>query len=293
MQNDASHECARAPTVVAATLACIYEATAPKPGNVHPHASFDDATSYADFVTSAVVVGPILQQAPRAGVGRTVLDAVRATHDAVGTNTNLGTLLLLAPLAAVPEEQPLREGIATVLDGLTSEDTRLVYEAIRLSAAGGLGRAEQADVFQDPPPQLNLVEAMRLAADRDLIARQYVDRFADVFDGPAAWIAAGLSRGWPLSGAIVHAHVRQIALRGDSLIARKCGPQIAREARQRAAAVLRAGAPGEPAYQQALADLDAWLRADGHRRNPGTTADLIAAGLFVLLREGRLNWQVW
>lgn len=277
----------------AATLACVYEATAPKPGNVHPRARFEDATSYSDFVTSAVAVGPILGQAQVAGVGRTVLEAIRATRGVAGTNTNLGTLLLLAPLAAVPTEQSLQEGVGEVLNRLTTEDTRLVYEAIRLSEAGGLGRSDQSDVFSDAPPQLNLVDAMRLAAERDSIARQYVNGFADVFAGPASWIEGGSSRGWPLSAAIVHAHVRQLALGIDSLIFRKCGPQIAREASDRAAAVLEAGSPGEPAYQQALGALDAWLRADGHRRNPGTTADLIAAGLFVLLREGRLDWKVW
>jgi triphosphoribosyl-dephospho-CoA synthase len=94
----------------------------------------------------------------------------------------------------------------------------------------------------------------------------------------------------PLSDSIVHAHVRQLAKTPDSLIARKCGVEIARESADRAAAVLASGAPGDAAYQSALATFDAWLRADGHRRNPGTTADLIAAGLFVLLREGRVNW---
>ncbi len=276
---------------VAATLACIHEATAPKPGNVHPAASFENATTYAHFVMSAVVVGPILGRATMRGVGQTVLEAVRATRSAVGTNTNLGTLLLLAPLAAVPHEQSLQVGIGAVLGGLTSEDTRLVYDAIRLSAAAGLGRTEQADVFGDAPPQLNLVDAMALAADRDSVARQYTNGFADVFAGPAAWIADGLDHGWPVSESIVHAHVRQLALCIDSLILRKCGPQIANQASDRAAIVSQAGTPGDASYDEALAELDDWLRADGHRRNPGTTADLIAAGLFVLLREGRLDWM--
>ncbi len=277
----------------AATLACLYEATARKPGNVHPDATSDDATSYGQFATSAVVVGPILEQALVAGVGKTILDAVRATRDAVGTNTNLGTLLLLAPLAAVPREKSLPDGIREVLERLADVDTRLVYDAIRLSGAGGLGRVEEADVHADAPPDFGLVEAMRLAAHRDLVARQYTNGFADVFDGMAAWIAEGLSRGWALSGAIVHSHVRQIALWGDSLIERKCGVQIARESSRRAAAVLESGRPGEAAYERALAEFDGWLRADGHRRNPGTTADFTAAGLFVLLRDGRLNWQLW
>jgi triphosphoribosyl-dephospho-CoA synthase len=125
------------------------------------------------------------------------------------------------------------------------------------------------------------------------VARQYISGFADVFMGTARSIADGLTRGLPLSDAIVFAHMRQMAEQGDSLIARKCGPQTAAEARRRAQLVMHSGSPGDVTYQQALAELDAWLRADGHRRNPGTTADLVAAGLFVLLREGRLHWQSW
>ena len=280
-------------TGAAATMACLYEATARKPGNVHPAASFDEATNYAAFITSAVVAGPVFARATAAGVGRTVLDAVRATRHAVATNTNLGTILLLAPLAAVPGETTLAAGLESVLSRLDENDTRAVYEAIRLAGAGGLGRTAEADVLDDAPPRITLVEAMRLAADRDLVARQYVNGFADVFAGPAAWIEEGLSHGWPLERVIVHAHVRQMASCPDSLIQRKCGPRVAMEASDRAAAVLQSGSPDEVAYRHSLREFDTWLRADGHRRNPGTTADLVAAGLFVLLREGRLNWTAW
>jgi triphosphoribosyl-dephospho-CoA synthase len=276
----------------AATLACVYEATAPKPGNVHPGAAFDDV-DYADFITSAVVIGPILDRARDAGVGRTVLEAVRATHAAVGTNTNLGTVLLLAPLAAVPADSTLADGIGDVLQSLTTNDTRFVYEAIRLAEPGGLERVAEADVLSNPPADLHLVQAMQLAAQRDRVAHQYVHQFADVVRTVAPSLAEGLASGWSLSQAIVCTHVEQIAEHGDSLIGRKCGPKAAAEAAARARAVLDAGSPDDVAHLQALAGFDAWLRADGHRRNPGTTADLIAAGLFVLLREGRLNWTSW
>src|SRR3954453_15861715 len=125
------------PISAAATLACIYEATARKPGNIYPGADFDETATYAAFVKSAIAIGPIIEKAPSLGVGITVLDAVQATRDAVGTNTNLGTLLLIAPLAAVPAGTNLQDGIAGVLASLTPDDTRRVYEAIRLSQAGG------------------------------------------------------------------------------------------------------------------------------------------------------------
>jgi triphosphoribosyl-dephospho-CoA synthase len=277
----------------AATLACIYEATARKPGNVHPGASFDETTNYAAFVASAVVIGPVLERAAEVGVGESVLHAVRATRRAASTNTNLGTILLLAPLSAVGAGTGLAEGVCGVLGQLGANDTRAVYEAIRLARAGGLGRTAEADVCTEPPANLALVDAMRLAADRDLVARQYTNNFSDVMAGPATWIENALSHDRQLERAIVQAHVRQMAAAPDSLIQRKCGPEVANEARRRAAGVLESGPPGEAAYRESLDEFDRWLRADGHRRNPGTSADLIAAGLFVLLREGRLHWRVW
>jgi triphosphoribosyl-dephospho-CoA synthase len=281
------------PIDAAATLAIIFEVTARKPGNVHPAASFDDNTTHAAFIASAVAIGPVMARVAEGKVGQTVLDAVRQTRKAVQTNTNLGTLLLIAPLAAVPPVNSLADGIRDILCGLTASDTRAVYEAIRLANAGGLGRTDKADVFSDAPLKLTLVEAMRLAADRDLIARQYTNDFVDVFTGTAAWIEEGLSRGWRLEEAIVHAHLRQIASSPDSLIQRKCGPGVAKEASDFAANVLKSGSPADSAYREAVIKFDTWLRADGHRRNPGTSADLIAAGLFVLLREGRLHWNEW
>jgi triphosphoribosyl-dephospho-CoA synthase len=273
----------------AATLACVWEVTAPKPGNVHRGADFDD-TTYLDFIQSAIVAGSFVGRAAEVGVGGTVLEAVGATRDSVGTNTNLGTLLLITPLACVPEGTSLEQGIRLVLDALTFDDTRRVYEAIRIAAAGGLGRTAEADVFEEPPPGLRLVDAMRIAAERDLVARQYTNQFADVFNA-AAWIEEGVARGWQLATAIVHVHIRLMASEPDSLIRRKCGAKMAEESSARAARVLESGKPGEETYEQALADFDFWLRCDGHRRNPGTTADLIAAGLFVLLRDGRLDWK--
>jgi triphosphoribosyl-dephospho-CoA synthase len=275
------------PIAEAATLAVIYEVTAPKPGNVHRGADFEDV-SYVEFLHSAVVIGPILGRVKELGVGAAVLAAVRATRDAVGTNTNLGTLLLFAPLAAVPDGVRHSDAIGQVLSELSFDDTRDVYEAIRLSMAGGLGRAAEADVHVKPPAELSLVEAMRLASDRDLVARQYCNRFADVFE-IAKGIEDGLDRGWSLDATIVDEYIRQLASEVDSLILRKCGRQVAEQTRDMAKRIRNAGKPGDEQYDQGVADFDFWLRSDGHRRNPGTTADLIAAGLFVLLREGRVK----
>jgi triphosphoribosyl-dephospho-CoA synthase len=266
-----------------ATLACIWEATAAKPGNVYRGADFEDVT-YADFLTSAAVIGPTLALARNQGVGYAVLDSIRAIHSAVGTNTYLGTVLLLAPLAAVPADVTLREGLPQVLVNLTSRDTAHVYEAIRLAQPGGLGKVDEGDIHASAP-DIKLVEAMQLAADRDLVARQFTNNFEQVF-----WVADRIAtHGSPLADAIVRAYLELLAEYPDTLVARKCGSEMSEEISGYAKRILTYD---EEEFAAALADFDFWLRADGHRRNPGTSADLIAAGLFVLLRQKRLEWPL-
>ncbi|MEM9351467.1 MAG: triphosphoribosyl-dephospho-CoA synthase [Planctomycetota bacterium] len=271
------------------TLACLWEATAPKPGNVYRGADFEDLT-YADFVTSAAVAGPAIESTITQGVGRAMFEAVRATQAAVATNTNLGLVLLIGPLAAVEDEAVSQEAVLGVLDRLDAEDTRWVYEAIRAATPGGLGEAEEADV-RDAPPEEPLRDVMALAAERDLVARQYANGFAEV-RRLAERIGDAAAAGTPLADAIVDAFVGQIAECPDTLISRKLGAEVAAEASAHAGRAAASKKLGPDAYRAALGDLDFWLRADGHRRNPGATADLIGAALFVLLRRGRLRWPV-
>jgi triphosphoribosyl-dephospho-CoA synthase len=273
-----------------AQIACIWEATARKPGNVHRYRDFADS-SYADFLLSAAAIAPVMATACQRRVGATILDAVRATRRVTGTNTNLGIVLLLAPLAVVPppssppnlggeEGGGLRCGIERVLAGLDVADARLSYEAIRLASPGGLGQVAQQDVREEPTQTLRQV--MALAAERDLIARQYANGFAEVFNAGVPALLTGLQRTGTIEGAIIFAHLRLMADYPDSLIARKCGWAEAEEAARRAKVVLDAGWTDRSAF-------DAWLREDGHKRNPGATADLLTACLFVLLREGTIT----
>jgi triphosphoribosyl-dephospho-CoA synthase len=264
-----------------AMLACWLEATARKPGNVHPLASFADLT-YSDFIRSARASAPSFARGGEWGVGRVVLDAVERTHRVLARNTNLGIALLLAPLARVPAGVSLEKGIADVLSHTTREDAELVYAAIRLANPGGLGRVEREDVTE--APSVTLVEAMRLAADRDSLARQYVTNFATVFAGARRLASSGhFADRW--EEAVVDLHLWLMAELPDTLIARKCGWETARESADRASAVLEAGWPEGEVACQLFTELDAWLRADGHRRNPGTTADLVAACLFAAFRD--------
>lgn len=268
-----------------ATLACLLEVTVPKPGNVHRGADFEDLT-FADFAAAAVAVGPAMVAAAEARpLGGCILEAVRATRGWCATNVNLGIVLLLAPIAAASKQaasiESLHAGVRDELARLTPGDALQVYAAIRLANPGGLGRVEEADVSAAPPA--DLLHAMRLAADRDLVARQYAGGFAELFDVVVPELRRNIAACSGLADAVIRTQLAVMRQFPDSLIARKCGFAAAQEVAVAAGQVLEAAVAGEEAFHETLADFDFWLRSDGHRRNPGTTADLLAAALFVLL----------
>lgn len=250
--------------------ACLAELDALKPGNVHAYAA-GHRMVVADFVTSADVSAPHLAKAG-AGVGARIEGGVAATLAAVGQNTNLGILLLCAPLAVAAERG---RSAASVLGRLDRADAAAVFAAIRLANPGGLGRADRHDVAADPPAAL--LEAMAEAADRDRIARAYVTGFTDLRTiGLTALAEArgrGLDPGW-CTTAIHLAFLRAIP---DSHVARKHGAAAAERLRQEAEIILSgldlASRPVEP-----LLALDADLKA--RSLNPGTSADFTVATLF-------------
>jgi len=260
-----------------AQIACTLEVSAKKPGNVHRFRDFNDA-SYVDFLLSASAIAEPLNRARNTGVGQAILEAVEATRRVVASNTNLGIILLLAPLAAVAPEEDLRSGVRRVLDSLTVADAQLAYQAIRLARPGGLGSSQQQDIANEPT--VSLLEAMRLAADRDLIARQYATGYADIFDHVLPALGFTLDEGRSLEESIIHAFLTCLSHRPDTLILRKCGPEIAAEASRRASQALFTGD---------RESLDLWLCSDGHTRNPGATADIICAGLYVALADGTID----
>ncbi len=267
-----------------ATMACWLEATAPKAGNVHPGASFSNM-NYADFYHSALAIGKIFDCAEFLSVGQLVLQGLEATRAAVSVNTNLGTLLLLAPLSrAMLRCQSASELDSTVigksLAELRGEDAQQVYEAIRLANPGGIGRVKEMDVHDEAPPDLLI--AMKNSAQRDMIAAEYAESFPRTLE-LAVKLHQARVEGNTWYVAICRMQAWALAHWGDSLIVRRNGAELDQQVRQMAAEAWRAWSEGPEAFDLQYAKLDAFLREDGHQRNPGTTADLIAAALFVEL----------
>jgi triphosphoribosyl-dephospho-CoA synthase len=274
-----------AEVAAAGQLACLLEVSAPKPGNVSPERHFHD-TRYEDFLASAVAIGPALAGAGENPLGTTIRRAVEATRRWSRSNTNLGIVLLLAPLAraALREGASLRERLRTVLAETTVTDAGEVYAAIRRARPGGLGEAKVEDVAGAPTVPLR--DAMGLAAERDAIAREYVTDFALTFDTGVPAVLAARHEGLAWSDTVVETYLALLDTAPDTHIARKLGAAEAAAISLQARKVRAAGGTRSPEGRQALAILDTGLRDQRNKRNPGTTADLTCAALFVVILEG-------
>ena len=278
-----------AQVAAAAQLACLLEVSAPKPGNVSPLASFRDVR-YEDFLASAAAIGPALAAAGERPLGTTIRAAVEATARWAPSNTNLGLVLLLAPLARAALTSggaSLRARLAATLAATTVADARDTYAAIRLAAPGGLGRTPDQDVGGTPTATLR--DVMALAVERDAIAREYASDFRSTFELSAPALQAALADRLAWRDAVVEAYLTLLAAAPDSHIARKLGLPAATMVQQRGRGVLDAGGVRTAAGREAIAALDRELRDEANTLNPGATADLTGAAIYVVLLEG--GWR--
>ncbi len=265
-------------------LACLLEVSAAKPGNITPAHDFSD-TTYVDMVRSALALGPVFERrrVRRRSVGELIADGVRATSRVGGGNTNLGIVLLFAPLVRAEvtrdEGEGLRSATERILEQLDVADAAAAFEAIVQARPGGLGEAPEHDVRD--PARVSLREAMAAAARRDSIASEYATGYAIVFDTGLPLLADALGEGIPTLEAIASTHIGLLASHPDTLIERKAGAAAAQAVTAAAREVLDG--------TRTLQDFDDSLRTSDHRLNPGTTADLVAATvLAALLMEIRL-----
>ena len=302
----------------AAQVACLLEVSAPKPGNVSPGRHFADLR-YEDFLVSAVAIGEPLAGAGTRPLGATIRLAIEATARWTRTNTNLGIVLLLAPLAkaalngvgghlmrtpaedaarvsSLNDPRPhfdFRNAVARVLDETDVQDARDVYAAIRLASPGGLGRVESQDASADPT--VSLLDAMRLAAHRDGVAREYATAFETTFGIGVPVLEQARRDGLPWDDAVVETFLKLLAHAPDTHIARRGGDAVAKAASDEARRALEAGGVRSAAGRRAIEEMERTIRTATSESgkpnvsNPGTSADLTAAAIFVVLLGERLS----
>ncbi len=279
------------PAAVATAIrdACVTDVRAFKPGNVSVD-SPGHGMHAGDFMTSADAVAAVIA-APASGVGQRILRAIEATRAVVPVNTNLGIVLLCAPLAHAAtkssSERILRERLRAVLAGLDVDDARLAYDAIRVAEPGGLGRSDRHDVTE--VPHVTLREAMNEARERDRIAVQYVTGYRDIFETGLPALQRVRARWRSREWAAVHVYLTFLARHPDSHLARKHGADVAAAVSLQARDLNQAlGRASDPAREMpALEAFDRQLKAQSI--NPGTSADMTVATLVAMDLEDSLG----
>ncbi|HSH73013.1 MAG TPA: triphosphoribosyl-dephospho-CoA synthase [Methylophilaceae bacterium] len=260
--------------------ACMAELTALKPGNVHIFAD-GHGMVVQDFIKSAEVVADVIAQ-PGLTVGQRILSSVQATWQAVGCNTNLGIILLAAPLiqaALLDNESDLQENVHLVLSELTVEDAILAYQAIKLASPAGLGRSEQHDVSL--APSVTLLVGMQQAQERDMIARQYANDYKEIMNFGLSCYDQAMAKWQQPAWAVSALYLGFLARYNDSHISRKYGDvsvkEVRKAGRKHHQALSRLENP--KLYQRELMKWDSELKQ--RKLNPGTSADLTVATIFV------------
>ncbi|OEG62662.1 MAG: triphosphoribosyl-dephospho-CoA synthase [Halanaerobium sp. MDAL1] len=296
----------------AVQIASLLEASAAKPGNVYPNKSFEDL-NYNHFLFSSAAVFPAFLDLEEKTVGEIILRGVEETHSYIKTNTNLGILLLTSPLAAAysnlreknllsqkiekNEEQLiklLQQETAHILRNLTKKDAELAYQAINYSKAGNLAEVEEGDISEKV--ELTLYQAMKLAEKRDQIAAEYVNQFNLTFNFAYPVFKKNQNNFSKLEDAVIQTYLEILAEYPDTLIARKWGSDFAAQVSKKSKKLLNKlnNIKKDKIRKAELARFDNYLRSKEEKINPGTTADFIAAVIFLaILISGKEIINTW
>lgn len=272
--------------------ACEAELLAYKPGNVSIYSEAHDM-SCEDFRASARASALPLTD-PCLGLGEKIYRAIEATRQVVACNTNLGIVLLAAPLLQACQQakrgQTLQDALKQILAQTTLEDADWVYQAIRLAAPAGLGDAEKADVKQSP--QISLLEAMCLAQARDRVAKQYASGYQDIIEWGIPQYDKTMTKWGCEVWATLAVFVELLKKFPDSHIERKFGKGFngfILDKMSQVSEFLDHSIQPETVLPL-LGKVDAEFKAKG--LNPGTTADLtVTTLLYVRLNRLLLEAQ--
>ncbi len=263
----------------------ICDVNALKPGNVGRHGG-GHGMDYEDFVRSAKVVTPILCDR-QLGIGRKILSSIEATRATAHCNTNLGMILLVAPIIRVFQEHGLqghfRRTLASTLKSLGRQEAQDIFAAIRLANPGGLGKVDRYDV--NSLPDIDIYSAMEAAQDRDLVALQYANGYREVADLGLKCLRNQFDRWNNVEWAVVACYLMYMASFPDSHIRRKHGMDAAEQVKKRTKPVMEQfmSYDNPEDAREGLMILDRELKAS--ELNPGACADLTVASL-LLLRLG-------
>ena len=269
--------------------ACEQEVNAPKPGNVNPLSDGHNMV-IEDFLASATAIAPVMA-APDLTVGQRILQSIKATRQVVNCNTNLGIVLLFAPLCQAirtcNDFSDLPEHLSAILQNLTVADARDCYQAIRLAEAGGLGHSHEQDINTEPT--VTLRQTMEIASQRDTIAQQYVNNYNEIFHIGLPILTSEVKSGAGVEWATTFAYLNLLSSVPDTLICRKQSREHASAVTEKAKLFV-VDMKKNNKLKALKTKLIAWDNELKKKAlNPGTTADMTAASLLVFAFQQALS----
>ena len=256
-----------------------------KPGNVNLLSSHKD-TKAQDYLDSAILSSKELFN-QNYSLGKRILESVNVTRSQVNVNTNLGIILLCAPVIQSYidfNNLDLREGIKKTLSTTSIKDTHDLCAAINISSPGGLGDSDMYDTASYP--NVSIKQIMDYSQEYDRISYQYSHNFSDIFDFIIPKLEFLNQRYESLDISLSLLFIEILAKIPDSHISRKFGDKIAKKTSNNAHDLLKIlDREHDPDYlAKALNNLDYEYKKKGI--NPGTTADLLVASLMIYKISG-------
>ncbi len=286
--NDRFFQTVPSPLAVHYWKACQVELLALKPGNVHLYAGGHGMT-VDHFLASAYATAPKLTDS-MLSLGERVLQSVVATREAVRMNTNLGVILLCAPLAVAAEKASaatLRQTVDDVVRETDVQEAELIFQAIRMAAPSGLSTAKVNDVWERARQDIYAI--MKSAESKDMIARQYATGFADVFEVGFQEVDEGVAQNLNQRDLAVRIYLGFLSRFPDTHIARQFGRSVAEDIQSEAKSLYAelCKLNSTQLIYDKLMEYDAKWKS--REVNPGTSADLTVATLFAYQIKNAVN----
>ena len=263
----------------------------PKPGNVHRTRDYDDMV-FEDFIISGIVIGDTIREAcsdvdvENPKLGKYILQAVRETDRWIKNNTNLGIVMMITPIAVAASISnsfdEIRDNVKLLMKNTSVDDACDLYDAINIADAGGMGEEEEYDVASDSAKQdlrddgLTMYDVLKISATKDMLGREMTSGMPFIFE-----------KGYPTYHKLVQEKTQNeacvltfleiLSQVPDTLISRKYDGDEALKVSMMTRDLLKMRDSSD--FEKQISDFDDYLYKNKY--NPGTTADLTAASIFV------------
>ncbi len=286
-----------------AQFAMILEVCAtPKPGNVDRDHNYPD-THFEHFLASAVSVYPVMKKASadNKDIGTYIHEAVvESAKWQSGGNTHFGAFILLIPLVMAagklrtqingsPDIFPgLEQSVMELVKDTSADDSVELYRAfskagVRINDVDDLDLADPASIDNIRAGGTTLYQLMEISSSYDMIAREWTTGYQLTFKCANSILEK--YRSMSINDALVRTFLEILAGNPDTFIRTKFDLERAEEISGRARLIVeRINSSGFEIVKPDIEQFDEQLLSEGV--NPGSTADIIIAGLFVALVGG-------